>query len=172
MTTAGTPDLEGPTSGPPERSAAEVLATPVQYLKGVGPHRAELLERLGLHTARDVLFYFPRDYQDLTDQRDVDQLEEGKLQSVRGVVDDVDLRNTSAGRCILGVLGPLGQGLPAGDLVQPALHAGEVRLRAAGDALRQAEVRGPGLGDGPSAGGDGSTTKKRSRPAKFCPSIR
>ena len=82
---------------------AQLLATPVQYLKGVGPARAELLERLGLHAVRDVLFFFPRDYQDLSDQREVDQLEEGKLQSVRGVVEDIDLRNTSAGGCILGV---------------------------------------------------------------------
>ena len=75
----------------------------MQFLKGVGPARAELLERLGLHTVRDVLFFFPRDYQDLSDERDVDQLEEGKLQSVRGVVEDIDLRDTGPGRCILGV---------------------------------------------------------------------
>ncbi len=86
-----------------DRSAAEMLATPVQFLKGVGPARAELLERLGLHALRDVLFFFPRDYQDFSDEREADQLEEGRLQSVRGTVDDVDLRSTSAGRSILGV---------------------------------------------------------------------
>lgn len=86
-----------------ERSAAEQLATPVQFLKGVGPARAELLERLELHAVRDVLFFFPRDYQDFSDERDVEQLEEGKLQSVRGVVEDIDLRNTSSGGCVLGV---------------------------------------------------------------------
>ena len=88
-------------STPP--TPAQLLATPVQFLKGVGPTRAELLERLGLHTVRDVLFFFPRDYQDLSDEREVDQLEEGKLQSVRGVVEDIDLRNTSAGGSVLGV---------------------------------------------------------------------
>ncbi|MEN6452053.1 MAG: ATP-dependent DNA helicase RecG [Thermoguttaceae bacterium] len=86
-----------------EPTPAEQLATPVQFLKGVGPARAEQLERLGLRTASDVLFFFPRDYQDFTDQRDIDRLEEGKLQSVRGVVEDVDLRSTSSGGCILGV---------------------------------------------------------------------
>ncbi len=86
-----------------EPSAAEQLATPVQFLKGVGPSRAELLERLDLRAVRDVLFFFPRDYQDFGDQREVEQLEEGKLQSVRGVVDDVDLRSTSSGGCVLGV---------------------------------------------------------------------
>ena len=52
-----------------EPTPAQLLATPVQFLKGVGPARAELLERLGLHTVRDVLFFFPRDYQDLSDER-------------------------------------------------------------------------------------------------------
>ncbi len=69
------------------KSAAEQLATPVQFLKGVGPDRAKLMERLGLRTAADVLFNFPRDYQDLSDLRPIEQLEEDKLQSVRGTVD-------------------------------------------------------------------------------------
>ena len=69
----------------------------------MGPARAELLERLGLRTIRDVLFFFPRDYQDLSDERDVPQLEEGRLQSVRGVVEDVDHRTTSNGGFVLGV---------------------------------------------------------------------
>jgi len=87
-----------------KESPAEQLATPVQFLQGVGPRRAELLERLGLHTARDVLFFFPRDYQDLTDLRPVDQLEEGKLQSVRGTVEEIELRDIGVGRSLLGVL--------------------------------------------------------------------
>jgi ATP-dependent DNA helicase RecG len=40
------------------------LDTPLQYLKGVGPQRARLLERLGLVTVQDALNHFPRDYQD------------------------------------------------------------------------------------------------------------
>src|SRR5271163_1974425 len=87
-----------------EKSAAEQLATPVQFLKGVGPQRAEVLARLDLHTARDVLFLFPRTYQDMTDLRDVDQLEEDKLQSVCGVVEEFELRGGQPGRCVLGVL--------------------------------------------------------------------
>ena len=87
-----------------EKSPAQMLATPVQFLKGVGPRRCDMLVRLGLHTAGDVLFFFPRDYQDLTEQRDIDQLEQGKLQSVRGVVEEIDHRGTAAGGCVLGVL--------------------------------------------------------------------
>ena len=87
----------------PTKTPAQLLATPVQFLKGVGPARAELLERMELFAVRDVLFFFPRDYQDFTDEREVAQLEEGKLQSVRGVVEDIDLRTTSAGGSILGI---------------------------------------------------------------------
>ena len=39
------------------------LTTAVQYLPGVGPVRADRLKRLGLKTAQDVLFLFPRDYE-------------------------------------------------------------------------------------------------------------
>src|SRR5258708_853811 len=42
----------------------EVLSTPVQYMKGVGPHRAELLKKLNLATIEDLLFHFPREHQD------------------------------------------------------------------------------------------------------------
>jgi ATP-dependent DNA helicase RecG len=42
------------------------LDTPVQFLKGVGQHRAELLGRLGITTARDLLFHVPFRYLDAT----------------------------------------------------------------------------------------------------------
>ena len=87
-----------------------MLATPVQFLKGVGPQRAEVLQRLELQTARDVLFFFPRTYQDMTDLREVHQLEEDKLQSVCGVVEDMELRGSQPGRCVLGVLVRSGAG--------------------------------------------------------------
>ena len=62
------------------------------------------MQKLDLLTARDVLFFFPRTYQDMTDLRDVPQLEEDKLQSVCGVVEDMELRGSQPGKCVLGVL--------------------------------------------------------------------
>ena len=87
-----------------EKSPAEAFATPVQFLPGVGPKRVDLLAKLGLQTARDVIFFFPRDYQDLTDLRAIPDLEEGKLQSVVARVEEFEIRNTAPGRCIVGVL--------------------------------------------------------------------
>ena len=41
-----------------------LLSSPVQYIKGVGPKRAERLARLDIHTLRDLLFHFPRAWED------------------------------------------------------------------------------------------------------------
>lgn len=41
--------------------------TPVQYLKGVGPVRAEALIAEGIGTARDLVYYFPTGYIDRTE---------------------------------------------------------------------------------------------------------
>ncbi|QDU25577.1 ATP-dependent DNA helicase RecG [Anatilimnocola aggregata] len=82
----------------------EPLLTPAQFLKGVGPVKAELLAKLELYYARDLLFNFPRTYQDMSELRTIDQLEEGKLASVTGVIEEVDLRNTGTGRSLLGLL--------------------------------------------------------------------
>src|SRR5690606_11188139 len=44
--------------------AFTALDQAVQFLKSVGPRRAEALARLGVHTARDLLFHAPRRYED------------------------------------------------------------------------------------------------------------
>ena len=41
-------------------------ASPVQYLKGVGPRRAEALARLGVRTVSDLLYHTPHRYLDAT----------------------------------------------------------------------------------------------------------
>lgn len=87
------------------KSSAEQLLAPVQFLKGVGPERAALLERLGVRSIADLLFLFPRDYQDLTDFRPMNQLEEDKWISVCGQVEEVDFRLwPETGRSLVGVL--------------------------------------------------------------------
>ncbi|HEY3012721.1 MAG TPA: ATP-dependent DNA helicase RecG [Gemmatimonadales bacterium] len=50
----------------PIRSAptAPRLDTPVQFLKGIGERRAEALARLGIRTARDLLWHLPHRYVD------------------------------------------------------------------------------------------------------------
>lgn len=85
-------------------NAGERLATPVQFLRGVGPQRAKLLERLGLRTVTDLLFFFPRDYHKPEPLQAIQELQEGQPAGVCGVVEEIELRNTGPGRCVLGVL--------------------------------------------------------------------
>jgi ATP-dependent DNA helicase RecG len=40
------------------------IQSPLQYIKGVGPKRAEALANLGIQSIRDLLYYFPRGYLD------------------------------------------------------------------------------------------------------------
>lgn len=43
-----------------------ILDESVQYVKSVGPKRAESFAKIGIHTIRDLLFYFPSRYLDRT----------------------------------------------------------------------------------------------------------
>ena len=47
------------------------LDTSIQYLTGVGPKRAALYQKLDIHTVRELLYYFPRSYIDLTAPCDI-----------------------------------------------------------------------------------------------------
>src|SRR3990172_4907342 len=48
----------------PGAASAVRLETPVKFLKGIGERRAESLERLGIRTARDLLWHLPHRYVD------------------------------------------------------------------------------------------------------------
>ncbi|MGB9977000.1 ATP-dependent DNA helicase RecG [Thermovenabulum sp.] len=50
----------------------------VRYLKGVGPARAKLLKALDIKTVKDLLFFFPRDYIDLTPMKLKEAIEDQK----------------------------------------------------------------------------------------------
>lgn len=90
---------ETPTHAPEQK-----LTQPVQFLKGVGPQRAELLEKLGIRTAADLLFFFPRDYQDFTELHQITELANEQLANLVGIVDDIDQVVTASGKHILYVL--------------------------------------------------------------------
>jgi len=60
------------------------LDRPVQFLKGVGPKRADALGRLGISTARDLLYHVPRRYDDASTVEPIGRLEVGMDVSVVG----------------------------------------------------------------------------------------
>jgi ATP-dependent DNA helicase RecG len=87
-----------------EPTRAVTLSTPAQYLRGVGPQRAELLARLGIRTAGDLLFCFPRDYQHPAPRARIADLREDHQVSLVVTVVDWEQRATAAGKTVSGVL--------------------------------------------------------------------
>lgn len=47
-----------------ECASKNILNSSVKYAKSVGPKREKFLNRLGINSIKDLLFYFPRDYED------------------------------------------------------------------------------------------------------------
>lgn len=54
------------------------LKQSVQYIKGVGPQRAALLQKLNIYTLEDLITYFPRDYEDRSKPKKISQLVDGE----------------------------------------------------------------------------------------------
>jgi ATP-dependent DNA helicase RecG len=75
-------------------SAEEVLATPLQFLKGVGPRRAADLENAGLLTVEDLLYRFPIRYEDRSRLQPIATLKPGQVVSIAGRVLACGLRST------------------------------------------------------------------------------
>ncbi len=60
------------------------LETPIQYLKGIGPKRAEQFARIGVQTVRDLLFLVPRRYLDRSQVLPIARLRVGDEATVIG----------------------------------------------------------------------------------------
>ena len=73
------------------------LRAPVAFVKGVGARRAEILRRLGVFRAFDLLFFFPRDYLEISLKRSVDDLVEDEIQSICGTIEDYRTRFSRRG---------------------------------------------------------------------------
>ena len=58
----------------------------VRYLKGIGEQRAKLLEKLEIRNVYDLISYFPRDYEDRSVIRYLDEIGDGESACVRAVV--------------------------------------------------------------------------------------
>src|SRR5690554_3350326 len=68
------------------RGGVSPLDQAAQFLKGVGPKRAELLARLDIRTARDLLFHVPRRYEDVSTVTRIGKVEIGQDATVIGEV--------------------------------------------------------------------------------------
>ncbi len=77
------------------------LDSPVQYLKGVGPRRAQLLARLGIERGEDFLYHLPHDYLERSSLVSLRELREGERATVRGQLIDLQSRRIRGGRTLV-----------------------------------------------------------------------
>ncbi len=93
---------------PPPRSesvaGAKHSQTPAAFnakltvLQGVGPRHAETLEKLGLQTLGDMLYYFPRRYEDYSQLKPIKSLFYGDVVTVLGTVQSLYNRPIRGGK--------------------------------------------------------------------------
>jgi ATP-dependent DNA helicase RecG len=58
----------------------------VRYIKGIGLKRAKLFHKLGILTLEDLLYYFPRRYEDRSKFLSISQLKEGEFQTIKAQI--------------------------------------------------------------------------------------
>ena len=84
--------------------AKALLNTPVEQVRPVGRARAELLGKIGIRSASDLLFHFPRDYLDLTNEQPIAELDEGETRTIRGTVTEVSGFSRGFGKSRVAIL--------------------------------------------------------------------
>ena len=66
----------------------------VTYIKGVGPKVAYMLNKLGIYTANDLLYYFPRKHVDYSTRTRIKDLEPGMTTTIFGTIKSVEAFTT------------------------------------------------------------------------------
>ncbi len=100
-----TPPRPAPAKGsrpaaPAPPGAAPRLDMEAMYLAGIGPKRAAALRKLGVATVRDLLHYYPRDWQDRSHFTPVSGLKPGGQATLCGVVRGASTFRTRRGMSI------------------------------------------------------------------------
>lgn len=62
----------------------------VQYVKGIGPKRADKLNKLGIFTLKDLLYYFPRQFEDRNNLKKIAQLEDEEKVTIKAVISSIN----------------------------------------------------------------------------------
>lgn len=81
----------------PEGPAAALDAS-VTVLDGIGPKNAEKLARLGITSLRDMLYHFPRRYDDYSELKTINRLQYGEEVTVIGTVQSARVRPVKSGK--------------------------------------------------------------------------
>jgi ATP-dependent DNA helicase RecG len=125
------------TSSPTERRAdgpyASPLDRPAQFLKGVGPRRAEQLARLGVRSVRDLLYHVPRRYEDASTVARIGDVRAGEDVTVIGTIVSKGVLPTRSGLRIFQAVLQDGSGRiecawPGQPFLDRSLHRGDALL--------------------------------------------
>lgn len=73
-------------------SSNEAPASDLRYLKGVGPKRAQILEKLGITSISDLLYFFPRRHEDRSQFRKIAEIQPNEYATVCGEILKVRLK--------------------------------------------------------------------------------
>ncbi len=74
------------------RSAFEKLSLPVRFVKGVGPKISTLLEKKGLMTVEDMIYFLPRKYEDRRVVRSISTTRPGVKETIIGEIQSAHIR--------------------------------------------------------------------------------
>lgn len=58
----------------------------LRFLKGVGPARVEILNKLGLFTLKDIINYFPREYEDRGNYKKIIEIIDGETVAIKAII--------------------------------------------------------------------------------------
>ncbi|HHW91147.1 MAG TPA: DNA helicase RecG, partial [Firmicutes bacterium] len=76
------------------------LDSSIQELPGIGPSRARLFGRLGIKTVGELLFWFPRQWEDRSECQPVAKIRPGTRVTVRGRLGRMEERRPRRGLTI------------------------------------------------------------------------
>ena len=57
----------------------------VKYIKGVGPNRVQLLNKIGIFTLKDLITYYPRSYEDRSKPKNIAECVNGDEVLIEGI---------------------------------------------------------------------------------------
>lgn len=77
-----------------------VINENIQYAKGIGPKKAEKLNRLGIYTIKDLLYYFPRQFEDRSVIKKIAQLEDEEKVTVKALITNIESYTPKKGMTI------------------------------------------------------------------------
>jgi ATP-dependent DNA helicase RecG len=73
------------------------LNAPLTVLTGIGENRSRILKELGLHTLGDLLYYFPRRYDDYSKLKPINRINYGEELTIIAMVQSISSRKARGG---------------------------------------------------------------------------